>query len=233
MRVLCVLLVPAVLLSAVPSAEPKPKPRFVDVTAGSGLKIGDNTGVGGTNAHGVAIADFNGDGLSDIIIVTFGKPHVRYFKNLGNLRFADVTKGSGLESFQGEGTGAAAADFDNDGDLDLLLVNFYSNLVLYRNDTNNRSWLRVKPVGSKSNRDGIGAKVWVYAEGGAKKLVGFREVQSGSGYGRSSPLEAHFGLGKTPAASYRVEVYFPAAKKRIVKENVKPGQRIIVKEAGG
>ena len=65
-------------------------------------------------------------------------------------------------------------------------------------------------------------KVWVYEEGGAKKLVGFREVQSGSGYGRSSPLEAHFGLGKTLAATYRVEVYFPAAKKRIVKEKVKP-----------
>ena len=74
-----------------------------------------------------------------------------------------------------------AADFDNDGDLDLLLVNFYSNVVLYRNNTNDKNWLRVKAVGSKSNRDGIGAKVSVYAEGGAKQLVGFREIQSGLG----------------------------------------------------
>src|SRR4051812_15420196 len=94
-------------------------PRFVDVTAASGLKIADNTGVGGTNAHGVAVEDFDGDGKPDIIIVTFGAPYVRYFRNLGNLRFADVTRGSGLENFQGAGTGAAVADFDHDSKLDV------------------------------------------------------------------------------------------------------------------
>jgi enediyne biosynthesis protein E4 len=128
----------------------------------------------------------------------------------------------------------AAADFDNDGDLDLLLVNFYSNVVLYRNDTNDKSWLRVKAVGTKSNLDGIGAKVSVFTGAGdLKKLVGYRHIQSGSGYARCSPLEAHFGLGKSPAAGYRVEVYFPATKTRVVKENVKPGQRLVVKESEG
>ena len=62
------------------------------------------------------------------------------------------------------------------------------------------------------------------------RLIGFRHVQSGAGYCRSSPLEAHFGLGRKPAAGYRVEVYFPATKTRVVKENVRPGQRIVVKE---
>src|SRR2546423_9843408 len=98
-------------------AHPPPKPRFTDVTAASGLKIAANTGVGGTNPHAVAVEDFDGDGLPDIILLTFGKPHVYYFKNLGNLRFKDVTAGSGLESFQGEGTGIAVADFDGDGHL--------------------------------------------------------------------------------------------------------------------
>ena len=124
-----------------------------------------------------------------------------------------------------------AVDFDNDGDLDLLLINFYSNVVLYRNETDDSSWLRVKPVGTRSSRDGIGAKVWAYAEGAPKKLVGFRHVQWGSGYGRCSPLEAHFGLGKRPASSYRVEVYFPATRKRIVREKVRPGRRIVAKES--
>jgi ASPIC and UnbV len=55
-------------------------------------------------------------------------------------------------------------------------------------------------------------------------------VQSGSGYCRCSPLEAHFGLGKAPLAGYRVEVLFPASKKRVVRDNVNPGQRLIVKE---
>jgi hypothetical protein len=124
-----------------------------------------------------------------------------------------------------------AADFDNDGNLDLLLVNFYSNVVLYRNDTNDKNWLRVKAVGTKSNRDGIGAQVSVFAEQGVKRRrVGFRHVQSGAGYCRCSPLEAHFGLGKSPAAGYTVEVYLPATRKRVVQKHVKPAHRIVVRE---
>lgn len=69
-----------------------PKPRFVDVTAASGLTIAANTGVGGTNPHAVAVEDFDGDGLPDILITTFGAPHVRYFRGRGGLRFADATK---------------------------------------------------------------------------------------------------------------------------------------------
>src|SRR3954471_23501561 len=114
MRSLCVLLI------AVSTAQGQP--RFTDVTAASGLKIADNTGVGGTNPHAVAVEDFDGDGKPDIIIPTFGKPHVRYFKNLGGLKFKDVTRGSGLESFEGDGTGAAVADFDNDGHLDVYIT---------------------------------------------------------------------------------------------------------------
>src|SRR5437773_3872718 len=111
--------VEALLASAV--AQP-PKPRFTDVTAASGLFIAEDTGVGGTNPHAVAVEDFDGDGLPDIIIPTFGKPHVRYFKNLGGLKFKDVTKGSGLEAFEGDGTGVAVADFDRDGKLDIYMT---------------------------------------------------------------------------------------------------------------
>jgi hypothetical protein len=121
-----------------------------------------------------------------------------------------------------------AADFDNDGDLDILLVNFYSNVVLYENQTNDKNWLRVKAAGTKSNLDGIGAQISVFTED--KKLVGFRHIQSGAGYARCSPLEAHFGLGKNAADSYRVEVLFTSTKKRVVREKVAPGQRIVINE---
>ncbi len=97
-------------------------PRFTDVTAETGIKIADNTAVGGTNAHAVAIEDFDGDGRFDVIIATFGAPFVRYYRNLGDLKFQDVTNGSGLESFEGAGTGAAVADFDRDGRLDVYLT---------------------------------------------------------------------------------------------------------------
>src|SRR5947199_10551263 len=89
------------------SSQPAPKPRFTDVTAASGLFIAKNTGVGGTNPHAVAIEDFDGDGLFDIIIPTFGKPYVRYFKNLGGLKFKDVTKNAGLERYEASGSGVA------------------------------------------------------------------------------------------------------------------------------
>jgi hypothetical protein len=63
-----------------------------------------------------------------------------------------------------------------------------------------------------------------------RRLVGFRHIQSGAGYCRCSPLEAHFGLGKSPAAGYTVEVFFPATEKRVVKKDVQPGQRLVITE---
>lgn len=124
-----------------------------------------------------------------------------------------------------------AVDFDNDGDLDLLLVNFYSQPVLLRNETNGQNWLQVRAVGTKSSRDGIGAKVSVFTiEGQAKKLAAYRQIHSGAGYCRSSPLSAHVGLGASPATAYRVEVLFPGAKTPVVHGNVKSGQRLVVRE---
>src|SRR5207249_244219 len=139
--------------------------------------------------------------------------------------WSEVGKEWGVK-YEGNCVCVPAVDFDGDGDLDLLLVNFYSNVVLYRNNTNDTSWLRIRAQGTKSSRDGIGAKVSVFD---GDRQIGSRQIQSGSGYGRCSPLEAHFGLGKKPAEKYRVEVVFLSGKK-VVKEDVKPGQSLLIKE---
>ncbi len=122
-----------------------------------------------------------------------------------------------------------AADFDNDGDLDLLLSNFYSNVVLYRNNANDRNWLRIRVVGHKTHPNGIGTQVRLYSLDG--RLLAMRHIQSGTGYARSGPLEAHFGLG--PAAQgkkYKVEVYFPASGRRVWRL-VAPATRLTIHES--
>lgn len=193
-----------------------------------------------TLSHDIAIEDFDHDGRLDIYIgvdaesgnkwATSKGGNPLWTRPAGDNEWKEVSRSWGI-NHEANCVCVAAADFDNDGDLDLLLVNFYSQPVLYRNETNDKNWLRVRARGMKSSKEGLGAKVSVFAiENGKKKLVGFRQIHSGSGYCRCSPLEAHFGLGYSPAADYRVEVQFPATGKLIVKEHLKPGQILTVKE---
>ncbi|MGC2401575.1 MAG: VCBS repeat-containing protein, partial [Acidobacteriaceae bacterium] len=92
---------------------------------------------------GVAIFDYDGDGLEDIFLVNAtrwtksagtAKPTSRLYRNLGNLRFADVTEKAGL-TYSGWGQGACVGDYDNDGHEDLL-VTYYGHNILYHNDGN-------------------------------------------------------------------------------------------------
>ena len=191
-------------------------------------------------SHDAILEDLDHDGRLEIYVGVDAIPTGNRFATHkgGNPLWTRDEKGSWQEARQSWGVGhegncvcVPAADFDNDGDLDLMLVNFYSNVVAYRNETNDGNWLRVKAIGTRSNRDGIGAKIRLYAQdGGQSKLIGLREIQSGAGYGRCSPLEAHFGLGTPPAKEYRIEVYFPATRTRVIKQRVAPGQRVVVTE---
>src|ERR1700694_2512717 len=115
-------------------------------------------------------------------------------RNLGNGKFADVsgTAGPGiLEKVSGRG--CAFGDFDNDGDIDVLVNCVNEVPQLLRCDQSAKTnWLKVKTVGVKSNRSGIGARIYCTTQGGHRQM---NEVRSGGSYISQNDLRVHFGLG--------------------------------------
>lgn len=192
-----------------------------------------------TLSHDVVLEDLDHDGKVEIYVGVDAESGNQWATSKGGNplwtrgrgdKWQEVSKAWGV-AHESNCVCVPAADFDNDGDLDLLLINFYTRPVLYRNNTDDKHWLRVKAVGAKSNPNSIGARVSVYtADKGNRRLVGFRHIQSGAGYCRSSPLEAHFGLGEAaPADGFEVEVRFPGGK-RVLTSGVQPGRVIVIRE---
>lgn len=131
------------------------------------------------------------------------------FLNNGNGVFRDVADALGQVFSQPKvGRGLAYGDFDRDGDLDLLLTTNNGPAYLFRNDqlARNRS-IRFRLVGTKSNRDAIGAQVRIDA-GGANQS---RTVKSGSSYLSQSELPLTFGLGKHDLIE-RAVIHWPSGR---------------------
>ncbi len=105
----------------------------------------------------------------------------------------------------------AIADFWNDGRLSAVVNNMSGHPMLLVNLAPNKNhWIDIATQGTKSNRDGIGARVTVFA--GHRKYV--QEVRSGSSYISSSDLRIHFGLGASTTIN-RIEVFWPSGLKEI------------------
>jgi enediyne biosynthesis protein E4 len=116
------------------------------------------------------------------------------FQNLGGGQFRDVANEIGGDfDLPRVGRGLAFGDFDRDGDLDLLLTTNNGGAYLYRNDVSNANRsIRFRLVGTKSNRDAIGAIVRIYVNGHLQT----RMVRSGSSYLSQSELPVTFGVGR-------------------------------------
>ena len=150
-------------------------------------------------------------------------------RNRGDDTFQDASRGAG-EAFgrPAMGRGAAYADFDGDGDLDLVLTALNGPARLLRNDGGHRNnWLRVRLVGTRSNRRGIGAVVQVASASGRQS----RMARSGSSYASQSELPLTFGLGADPVVE-TLEVAWPSgATQRFT--DISPNTRIVIDEAAG
>jgi hypothetical protein len=134
-------------------------------------------------------------------------PHL--FVNRGNSTFRDVALEAGKEFAQARvGRGLAFGDFDRDGDVDVLMTANNGPATLFRNDQlgGNRS-LRFRLIGTKSNRDGIGATVRIFHDGTSQS----RLVKSGSSYLSQSELPVTFGVGKRDRVD-RVVVTWPSGR---------------------
>jgi hypothetical protein len=190
---------------------------------------------------GVGVEDLDNDGNPDIFWVTGGiypemqnRPDQPYrgprivFRNLGNGRFEE------LEAEAGPGVGAthcsrgcAFGDFDNDGDMDILIINLNEPPSLLRNDvTGGNHWLKIKLIGTKSNRSAIGARVKVL-NGGKIQVKG---VLSQSSYLSVNDSRLHFGLGNSSAAG--VEVRWPSGGVENFT-NVPSNQLVYITEGSG
>jgi hypothetical protein len=204
--------------------------RYQDVAVQAGVGPASRNRLG----FGCVFADINLDGALDLVVVNGHiDDTVRNIRgNLGHAQPAQLFMNDGTGSFRdiaGEvgggfaeprvGRGLAYGDFDRDGDVDLLMTTNNGPAALFRNDqsSGNRS-LRLKLVGTKSNRDAIGATVRIFHAGVSQTRV----VKSGSSYLSQSELPVTFGVGKQDRVE-RVVVTWPSGRTDEFK-NVETGR---------
>jgi hypothetical protein len=150
------------------------------------------------------------------------------FRNVAPRRFADVTASAGPGfALEKVSRGLVAADIDNDGDLDLLVTNNGQTVDLLRNDAAPGSALLVRLTGTKSNRDGIGARLLLTT--GSRTQM--REVKAGSSYLGQNELRQHFGLGSDTRVD-RLEVKWPSGLVDVV-QNIPANQVLNIREGEG
>ena len=121
----------------------------------------------------------------------------KLFKNMDGNSFKEISNAAGVDNDK-DGRGIGVGDFDNDGRLDFYQANADQASLFYHNATTDAGhWIELKLVGSKSNRDAIGARVTLKA--GTRSMI--REVDGGNGYAGQSMQRVHFGLGATTSVT--------------------------------
>ncbi len=185
---------------------------------------GAANGVSQSNAQyvswGTGVYDFDNDGQRDILIFHGGLIHLipqehTIFRGLGDGHFSDVSRSAGdVLSVRTTARGACFADYDNDGKVDAFVVNLGGKGTLVHNvSANTGHWIAIKLKGTKSNRDGIGAKVEVFA--GDKHLAA--ERVAGSGYLSQDDDRLHFGLGNAAVVD-KVVIHWPSGLEQTVEK---------------
>ncbi len=225
--------------------------QFVNAGGGRMLEVAKMAGIASTDwTWSPKFGDLDNDGWLDLFVANgmsrdfmnsdvgkgstrggslwANKPVMREknlaFRNRQDFRFEKVGAEWGLDEMSAS-YGASYADLDRDGDLDLVATNFDGPLLVYENQSSAGKRLLVKLVGTKSNRDGIGARVTLYTSDGKKQT---RFLSSSQGFMSMNEPLLHFGLGTTSATSMRIQ--WPSGNVQLV-EAIADNQFVTVTES--
>jgi hypothetical protein len=198
---------------------------------------------------GCGFFDFDNDGWPDILLcnghvypeveqLTTEAGYVQrklLYRNLRNGKFEDVSLNAGPGiSAPSASRGCAFGDFDNDGDLDFVVNCVNAPPQLIRCDSANKNnWIKIRTIGTKSNRSGIGARIACVTKvsGQEKSHRQIDEVRSGGGYYSQNDLRVHFGIGQAQKVDL-LEIRWPSGQIDSLKD-LKPNQLYYVTEGKG
>jgi hypothetical protein len=213
------------------------KADFQDVTRTSRIGIESSF-----TCWGTGIVDLDNDGNPDIFVVTGSvypeveKQLAQYpnksprilFRNMGDGTFEELgdVAGPGVTAAHSS-RGCAFGDFDNDGDVDILIVNMNEPPSLLRNDIRGKNhWIKVKLVGTKSNRSAIGTRIVMHYGGKTQA----QSVLSQSSYFSANDPRLHFGLGAVKTVD--MDIYWASGAVEHFK-NITADQLVTVVEGKG
>jgi hypothetical protein len=200
---------------------------FSDKSYSSGISVASGQFVGWSSSF----IDYDNDGDPDIFKTNGELKHAygqedQLYENQGNGKFKDVSVDRGAY-FKEEyvGRGACAGDYDNDGDIDIYIENLDSIGVFLRNNKGNKNnWIILNLVGQKSNRDGVGARIKLFAG----EIVQTAQKKSTTGYLSQNDPRIHFGLLKNNNVD-SIEIKWPSGKFQVLK-HLKANQILKVTE---
>ncbi len=220
-------------------------PLYRDLGEGQFEDATDATGIFAMTtrftAWGTGIFDFDNDGNKDIFAAgsaildnSMEVNHKPYplpnflYRNLGNMRFKDVSEQAGTSfSVPAAHRGAAFGDLNNDGKIDIVVtvLNGESQLLMNRSQNHNH-WIILKLVGVADNRDGLGTRVKITTA----NCVQYNEATTAVGYNSSSDKRVYFGLQNATIVD-RIELAWPTGVKQVLN-NVMADQILTIVQSG-